>query len=214
MKALGIYTALDLYNESLQLIEQYFNKPIIEIWHELHGKSIYELNTSKKIEYKSISRSQTVTPATTNPHILLVRVSEHIEKAFTKARRLDYQVGRIAIFLKTQSFRYDSIEIKLPQRTQYPFLIRDHIRKNFVKLFHKNTPYRATGCVLYDLEKVTEAQQSLFSFNTDLENRLKKLYPLYEKRHIQFGSSLFDKYEREQIYFTKTPSIHLANPVK
>ena len=211
MKALGIHTALDLYNEPLQIVERSFNKPLVEIWQELHGKQIYQLNTGSKTEYKSIMRSHTVTPATTDPQLLFVRVLDHVEKAFAKARRLDYHVGRLSIFLKTQAFAYHSVEIRLPYKTQFPFLIRQYIRKAFKKVFRSGIQYRATGCTLYDLEKITEAQQSLFTFNKELESRLKKLYPLYENRNIRFGSSLFDKHEHERKYFTKTPSIHLAN---
>jgi DNA polymerase-4/DNA polymerase V len=210
MKALGIYTAWDLYNEPLEIVEESFNKLIIEIWHELHGKQIYELSTDKKTTYKSIMRSNTVVPATTDYQVLLARIYDHVERSFLKARRLEYQVGKLSIFLKTQSFTYHSIDVKLPHKTQYPFLIRDPIKKAFEKLYRKNTPYRATGCTLSDLEKITEAQQSLFNYNNTLEDRLKKLYPLYDKRHIRFGSSLFDKKLKDEKQFMKTPSINLS----
>lgn len=213
MKALGIYTALDLYNEPLEIIEESFNKLIVEIWHELHGKLIYELNTDKKTTYKSIMRSNTVVPATTDFYVLQARILEHVEKSFLKARRLDYQVGKLSLFLKTQAFTYHSIDVKLPHKTQYPFLIREPIRRAFKRLYIKNTPYRATGCTLYDLEKITEAQQSLFTYNNSLEDRLKKLYPLYDKRDIRFGSSLFDKRMREEKRFMKTPNINLSHLV-
>lgn len=208
MERLGIYNALDLYREPLETIERYFNKNIIEIWHELHGRQIYGLSIGKKTEFKSIRKSHTVTPATTNAKILLARIFEHIEKAFAKARKLNYQVGRISIFLKTQEFTYQSVEIKLSKKMQYPFLIRNEIKEAFAKIYRRNTPYRASGCTLYDLEKISESQQYLFNFDSKVEDRLKKLYPLYERRDIQFGSNLYEPQRKLKRHF-KSPTIKI-----
>src|SRR3990172_2290490 len=193
MKTLGLESAYDFVHEQEKIITKLFNKPIVEIWNELQGNQIYQLNTAKTITYQSISKTHTVTPATMDKNILFVRLMEYIEDAFTKARRYDYQVGRMSIFLKTQQFRYYATEIRLPEKTQYPFLIRKDVRKGFDKIYHQHTLYRASGCTLYDLEKTTESQPMLFHATADIEEKLKHLYPLFEENKIKFGISLFDK---------------------
>jgi membrane peptidoglycan carboxypeptidase len=49
----------------------YFNKSVLELWHELQGNRIYSLNTAQKTTYQSIQKTQTYTPATNNKEILL-----------------------------------------------------------------------------------------------------------------------------------------------
>ena len=192
LKSFGLHTAYDFVHENEAIIAQKFNKLIVEIWHELRGKQIYQIDTAKKTTYQSITKTHTVTPATTDSNVLLARLLEHIEDAFTKARRYNYQVGRISIFLKTQKFTYETTEIKLTEKTAYPFLIRREIRQAFQKIYRRHTPYRASGCTLSDLQNTAESQPSLFHATNDVEEKLKNLYPLFDNNKIQFGSSLFD----------------------
>ncbi len=201
MRSLGIQTALDFITQPVGVINTHFNKTVLEIWYELQGHQKYHLNTEHKTAYKSIQNTQTHTPATNNHKILLSRTLDHIEKAFIKARRHDYQVGSIHIFLKTQKFTYRSTLIKLPQKISYPFLIRQLIEEGFNRIYNSKNLYRATGCTLFDLEKTTCTQQSLFSPHKEVEERLKKLYALVDQKKIGFASRLFDRQKSRKTYF-------------
>ncbi len=208
LQRMDIFTAYDLINEPLSIIKKYFTKPIVEIWDELHGKKIYEIDTSKKTTYASITRSQTVTPAISDSHILYARLLEHIEKAFLKARGLNYAVGKLVLFLKTQNFTYDAIEINLPEKTAYPYMIREHIRRGFQKIYHKNHLYRASGCTIHNLVKMDCLQTSLFC-NTYQEEKIKKVYSLVDLKRIRFASCLFDKQIPHDTKSMEFPSISL-----
>jgi nucleotidyltransferase/DNA polymerase involved in DNA repair len=201
LESLGIKTALDFVQQPEHIISSYFNKSVMEIWHELKGIRIYKLTTDAKTTYKSIQKTQTYTPATNNKEVLLARLLDHIEKAFIKARRHNYRVGAIHIFLKTQKFTYHATLIKLPEKTMFPFLIRPLIHTAFDKIFNPKTLYRASGCTISEFEKADAFQEALFSPYKETEEKLKKFYPLIDQRKVAFGSTLYKKTHKTKTYF-------------
>lgn len=192
LNKLNIYTALDFALKPEEFIVSYLSKPFYEIWQELRGNQVYTLNTQEKNTYRSITRSQTFYPPITSPDILWARLITHIEDAFSKARTLNYNIGKIVLFLKTQEFKYHTYEIKLGTKTSYPLLVKPQIKKAFYHIFKSHTLYRTTGCTITDLEDNSVTQPSLFQDKIK-EEKTKKIYTLYEKKKIDFGSSLFDK---------------------
>lgn len=198
LRKLGIYTALQFALQSEEFIVNRLTKPFFEIWQELRGNKVYELDLEGKRSYKSITRSETFHPATNNPDMLWARLFHHIEDAFYTARNCHYQVKTLAIFLKTQDFNYHVSEIKLQESVSYPFLVRNIIKKAFEKIHQKKVLYRATGCTLRELQEASIIQPSLFSQNQELKEKVKKIYPLYEAKKIDFGSMFFDKQTVEE----------------
>lgn len=192
LRKLNIVTAYDFAHKDEWFIRERFSKPFYEIWRELNGHMVYAVNAEAKREYKSIMRSQTVTPPTTNPTLLWARLLEHIEQSFLKARNYNYAVGKVSIFLKTQNFHHHATEIKLSEATSYPLPLHDELKKAFLKIYRKDTLYRATGATISDLRERQTRQASLFG-NEELFQKAKKLYPLYDSKKIDFGTSLFDK---------------------
>lgn len=193
LQKLGIHTALQFALQPEELITSRLTKPFFEIWRELRGNKMYELNMSEKKSYQSITRSQTFHPPTNDFDIVWARLFHHIEDAFYTARNCQYQVKSLTIFLKTQEFKYHVSEIKLQESIAYPFLIRGIIKKAFEQLYQKNLLYRTTGCTLTQLQENATIQQSLFSQNAKLQEKVKKIYPLYEAKKVDFGSMFFDK---------------------
>ena len=194
LRSFNIHTALDFTQQSEMFIKKHLSKPFFEIWRELRGEKVYELNIDGKTTYKSISKTGTFAPATNDPDILWAKLLFHIEEAFTKARSFRYRVGKVILFLKTQTFSYHTSEIKLLEKTAFPLLIRKELKEHFVKAYRKNAIYRATGCIISDLEETTCTQQTLFSsFHSSMEGKVRKIYPLYENKKVDFGTALFDK---------------------
>lgn len=193
LQKLGIYTALQFALQSEEFITSRLTKPFFEIWRELRGNKLYELNLNEKRSYQSITRSQTFHPPTNNPDILWARLSHHIEDAFYTARNCTYQVKNFVIFLKTQEFQYHASEIKLQEPVAYPFLVRNMIKKAFEKIHKDKVLYRSTGCTLTQLQETSTIQPSLFTQNRELKEKVKKIYPLYEAKKVDFGSMFFDK---------------------
>ncbi|OGK31274.1 hypothetical protein A3I56_02425 [Candidatus Roizmanbacteria bacterium RIFCSPLOWO2_02_FULL_43_10] len=192
LKALGIYTAEDFVQTSKIILISHFPKPVIQTWYELQGVAQFGLSIGPKTEYQSIQKTRTLTPPTTNPQLLLSRIFHHIESAFSKARKLGYQVEGLSLLLKTQSFHYYTIEVPLPQPVEYPYLIRSLVKNAFTSLYKPGELYRTTGCTLYHLHKASLVQEQLFDHEKILKARLRAIYPLYEKKQIRFGSDLFE----------------------
>lgn len=193
LKRFNIKTAYDFSAQSENFIKKHFPKPFYEIWQELNGTSLFKVNPSLKKEYKSITKSHTVVPATNDKNILWARTLTHIEQAFLKARRYNYSVGRIYIFLKTQNFKYCGIEIQLSEKTPFPIMIRRRLHDAFEKIYKSNDLYRATGATIYGFSENNTTQQSLFFGNTKLKEKAEKIYPLYDSRKVNFGTILFEK---------------------
>ncbi|MBI3366289.1 DNA polymerase IV [Candidatus Roizmanbacteria bacterium] len=193
LQKLGIYTALQFTLQSEEFITSRLTKPFFEIWRELRGDKVYELNTNEKKSYQSITRSQTFHPPTNDVDILWARLFHHVEDAFYTARNCQYQVKSLVLFLKTQEFKYHVLEITFQESVAYPFLVRGIIKKTFQKLYQKKILYRSTGCTLTHLQENTTVQPSLFTQNGKLQEKVKKIYQLYEAKKIDFGSMFFDK---------------------
>lgn len=212
LKKYEVKTALDFVKKSETFIQKNLSRPFYEIWQELRGEKIYELSTQSKQTYKGITRSQTFSPSTNNKDILWAKLSAHIEDAFAQARRYNYLVGKISPFLKTQDFQYCSTDIKLKEKVAYPYLIHKHLRHAFDLIYKKNSHYRSTGCHISDLQENTLSQLTLFEGNKNKEEKIKKIYSLYETKKIDFGSMLFDKqrYEKKPKPKLKMPFIELT----
>jgi DNA polymerase-4/DNA polymerase V len=189
---LGITTAFDFANKPEIFIKRNFSKPFFEIWQELNGHIVYAVNPNAKREYKSITRSQTVTPPTNNKDILWARLLSHVEDCFLKARNYNYAVKKLTLYLKSQDFHHHAIEIKLLEATAFPITIRKELQEGFEKVYKPNVLYRATGCTIYDFSENSQKQASLFFTNSNLEQKAKKIYPIFESKKVDFGTSLFD----------------------
>lgn len=191
LKELNIHTAFDYISHSEAFIKKHLSKPYLETWRELQGIMMYKINTQAHTEYKSLSKISTFTP-TRDKDVLWAKLMSRVEEAFEKARRYHYNVGRIGLVLKTQAFTFQGIEIKLSEKACYPYLIKDKLREGFLKIFNPGTLYRATMCNLNDFEETTSHQSLLFPEKKVLQEKIKKIYPLYEKHQIKFGTSLLD----------------------
>ncbi len=193
LKKMGINTALQFASLSEEFILSHLTKPFYEIWRELKGIPVYELNFYGRTTYRSVTRSETFAPATNNADILFARLLAHVEAAFSEVRSLGYQVGKLLIYLKTQEFRYNSFELKINPKTAYPFAIHEEIKEAFKKIYQKPSLYRATGATVYDLAITDDEQKQLFADNKVSNDKIKKIYPLFEGKKVDFGTVLFDK---------------------
>jgi DNA polymerase-4/DNA polymerase V len=189
---LGITTAFEFANKPETFIKRNFSKPFFEIWRELNGEMVFTVNPDAKREYKSITRSQTVTPPTNNKDILWARLLSHVEDCFLKARNYNYAVKKLTLYLKSQDFHHHAIEIKLLESSVFPITIRKELQEGFEKIYKPNILYRATGATISEFVENNQKQASLFFANSSLEQKAKRIYPIFESKKVDFGTSLFD----------------------
>jgi len=120
------------------------------------------LTTWPKEFSKSISQSRTFNPLTTDRHFLWSELLSQLQRAFLKARRSNYQAGKVFIFLKTKELNYRLYSFKLLAEAVDPFLIKERLKKGFEKIYQKKVFYQAVGCYLTELGKSPLFQSSLF----------------------------------------------------
>jgi len=182
----GINTALEFASQDFEWIKTHVTKPHVEIWQELHGNSVYPVTTQSKESYKSISKTKTFTPASTDLEFVFSQLSKNIENACIKARRHSLSAKRFCFFIKTQQFRYRGAEIKLELATSAPNEIINLARQNFSEVWRKNERYRATGVVLMDLSTTQTAQLDLFGKKIK-ENKFARIFEQVDKVSEKFG---------------------------
>lgn len=192
LRKLGVSTAYEFAKKPDWFIKQNFSKPYQEIWNELNGQMVYAVNPNTKRDYKSITRSQTVTPATNDKNILYSRLLSHVEDAFFKARNFNYAVKRMFLFLKDQNFHHHGVEVKFTEPTSFPIMVREDIQNAFQSIYKKGVLYRASGATISEFSENNQKQPSLFYSDPGMEKKAKSLYPLFDNKKVDFGTSLFD----------------------
>jgi DNA polymerase-4/DNA polymerase V len=199
---LGIKTALEFATKPESFIKRHFSKPFFEIWSELNGKKIYDVNPQLKKDYKSISKEKTFTP-TKNKETVYANLIENLENACFKARKYALCAKRLIIFTKAQDYTYTAYEIKLSRPTNYPEDIFPFVKKEFERIFNKGTTYRQTGVVLLNLTSANTKQLSLFEDPVKAE-KIERLYSVFDELKVKFGkhiimhAAVLNKTEKEK----------------
>lgn len=196
LNKLGIYTALQFIQKDFDWVKSRFTKPHQEIWQELKGQMVYEVDKNKKSTYQSISKTKTFTPPSNNREYVFSQLSKNTENSCIKLRRYNLATKKIFFFLKTQDFNYHGYEFKLIRPTDDPISIIRVINKYFDLVFKDNTLYRATGIILLDLTENAFIQADLFN-EVALAEKISKIFgsvdaisKRYGKHSIFLGSSL------------------------
>ena len=181
----GIHTALDFAKADEEWIEKNLSKPYRSIWYELHGDVVFQLETEKKTAFKSISKTKTFTPPSSDKEFVFAQLSKNVENACIKARRYKQASAQIFAFLKTNDFRYQAMQIELMRSTSLPHMVVTALRKPFEKIYRPGTLYRSTGVVLTDLEPELN-QPDLFG-EIEATTKLYKVYEYMDKMSEKYG---------------------------
>lgn len=197
LQKVGIKTAYDFaLKDEAWLQDRKLSKPYKELWFELRGRFVKELNTEHNLDIGSIMTTRTFTPATSDRATVISQLSKNIENACAKARRYKVLVRDITFMLKTQEFTYKSIEVALPVATTNAINILAHVLEHFDGAYKKNTLYRATGISLRRLVPEEKMQNDLFGIleqeqsNTELLKAIDGVNKKYGRQTLFLGSSM------------------------
>lgn len=186
LQKFGIRTAFDFASREEVFVKDTVNKPIFEIWKELNGEVVFELDVEGRETYQSISKTKTFTPPTRDPKFIAAQLSKNIENACIKARRWGLATPVIFFFLKTQEFKYHGCEIKLSHATCIPQDILAAVREQFPRVFKRGTLYRATGVALMQLQDANKTQLDLFGSVLKTE-AMKDVYESVDQISAKYG---------------------------
>jgi DNA polymerase-4/DNA polymerase V len=182
----GVITALDLASKEKGWIKNHLTKPHFEIWEELRGNSVNQVNTQQKNDCQSISKTRTFTPASNNKEFVFSQLSKNVENACIKARRYQLFCKKFCFFLKTRQFRYYAAEVLLDRATSVPSEIIGMARKYFNEVYKTETLYRATGITLLDLSHELPSQMDLFKKSAKAE-KFTRIYEQVDTLSDKFG---------------------------
>jgi DNA polymerase-4/DNA polymerase V len=186
MNSLGIVTAYDFISKPFQYVCEKFSKPHQEMWRELHGEYVWPLVTEEKTSYASISKTKTFTPPSSDSEYLMAQLTRNLENACIKARRHGLVAKKIVVYLRTQHFADTAVEAKITRASNFPNDLVSHVRTLFASIYKLQTPYRATGIVLADLEPESSIQSSLFESVIQVE-KMHRVYAAIDSLDAAFG---------------------------
>jgi len=186
LKKFGITTALQYAARDEQFIKKHLSRPYHDIWHELNGRSVLPVTAESKSSYQSISKTKTFTPPSRDETFVFAQLSKNLENACIKARRYKLAATRLIIFLRTQDFRDNGIEMKLNNPSAYPSDLFGLLREGFNHVYNLCSFYRQTGVVLAGLVSDSGIQHTLFDDTARIE-KMAKIYSAVDQLSEKFG---------------------------
>ena len=193
----GVFTAWDYVKRPEAWIKQLWGKIGVELWHELRGEMVYQLNTEEKTSYDSISKTKTFTPPSDDPAYVKAQLFRNAESAFIKLRRYHLCAQRLVVYLRQQDFRGSAVEADLSRPTTCPIEAFPLIEKMFAELFKSKTLYRSTGVILSRLEADGGLQFDLFEDPLlmikmhKIGEVIDEINAVYGKHTVRSGSGLY-----------------------
>jgi len=182
----GIFTGLDFIRVSHGWVRDNLSKPFFEIWQELQGTSVYDVDCDTKKPAQSIQKVKTFTPPSDSREYIFSQLSRNIENACIRARRHGLAAREVTFFLRTQDFRHFGVRAQFSRATVFPNKIIHVLEGMYRELFHSRHLYRATGVVLSKLTSDASAQLDLFGDHLEIE-KMNRLYDSVDALDKKFG---------------------------
>jgi len=196
LSKLGVFTALDFASKNSGWIDHnHISKPYRETWLELQGYFQKKLSLKPDIP-KSIIRSRTFSPPSSDKEFVFSQLSKNIESASAKARSHGLRAGLFYFYLKTQDFQYQGKDISLMIPSSSPNDIISLVKKYFCEVWRSGVVYRASGISLRGFISNKETTNDLFGESVKTEKSavvfhcLDKLSAKYGEHTVFMGSSL------------------------
>lgn len=197
LKKYGLNTAYDFVVKPQKWASGLLHKPGRELWNELRGNSVWDVQTEPKNSYATIVKSKTFSPASSDPDFVYAKLTKNAESAFIKSRRYKLKANRLAVILRTSNFEHYGLEAKLSRAAASYIETAPLISVLFEKLFSHNTFYRSTMIVLGGLEIDDVEQYDLFEDRPRIENMrratemIDRINKKYGKHKIRSAATLF-----------------------
>lgn len=192
----GIRTAYEFTEQREEWLADNFPEPVRALWHELRGTKLFKVESVGREAHKSIQKTRSFPPGTSDQEFLLAELSRDVERACRKARMHRLAAREFSFFLKTKDFRYRHTEAKLPCSTCLPQDINSVLRKLFSRVYEPGIIYRAAGVTLRGLIPADLIQLDAFGIAQRGESmcglfrRIDRLEAKFGRRTIHLASSM------------------------
>lgn len=188
MEKLGVRTALEFAEKDAHWLElNKISKPYRDIWTELRGGFVKQLNTASDDSMGSLMKTQTFTPPSNDRAFVLSQLARNIEGVCTKARRHGVRGRTASFYLKTQDFHYAGLSLELSLPLADPREFMRLVEENFDKVFEPGVLYRATGFTLRSITAEHAVMNDLFGDSERAEAKSRILETIDTLNH-KFGN--------------------------
>lgn len=182
----NLYTVGDFLKLSSRYIQVKFDKGLREIWYELSGVPV--MSFSEKEAQKSIQKTRTFQPKSSDKTIVASHLAKNIERAFWKARRMNIAPREIHLFLKTSEFRYKRKTLSFGKGMVNQSAVIHEAQKFCDEMITGEIMYRSTGVTLSSLYPVN-VQYDLFG-EFESNSRLLSMYKAIDDLALKYGKSV------------------------
>lgn len=201
---LGVRTALEFAEKDAYWLEaNKISRPYRDIWTEMRGGFVKQLNTTSDDSIGSIMKTQTFTPPSSDRAFVLSQLARNIEGACIKARRHNVKARTASFYLKTQDFTYGGLSIELSVPLADPREFLRLIELEFDKVFEEGVLYRATGFTLRSITAEHALTADLFGDSVRAETKSRIFETVDGLNHkfgngtVHFGSSFTARLDAE-----------------
>lgn len=189
LKALGVYTALDLKNSDPTKIKKAFSIIEEKIVYELRGVSCLESISVLKSK-KSIAHTRSFGRYVTDLEELEEALVLYISKAAEKLRKQNSRAQSICVYIRTNRFSQDlqyqnSITVALTSPSSDTFELIKHAKSGLRSIFRSGYKYRKLGVILSDFVWSDFEQFDLF--NKVNNQKSDKLMDVLDKINSKIG---------------------------
>ncbi len=138
-----------------------FSLPVQELWHELHGRMMFTVNTSVTAP-KSLQSTRSFTPASTDQAFITAELLHNVDVVFARMRGYGLVTNAISIFIKTPERLYRTVSFPLIHYTDNPLAVTDIIAREVRRLMKRGERYKSTGITVWNLRSAGFVQEDLF----------------------------------------------------
>jgi len=170
LQRFGIKTVSDFIARGELFVMRHTNAPLLTTYKELKGIAVFEVTTTKKTSYATITKSHTF-EKTIQEQEVYRQCIVNLERACYKLRVHNMKAASITVFLKTQNFIITSENLHIEQTSNIPLDFIPALQKMFVKMYKKGREYRATGVTLSEIQNIKNSQLSFLVDQKHAEKR-------------------------------------------
>ena len=181
----GLINALLFADLPLDQLSRILSKPYQEIWHELNGVSVFDASSHNEPP-KSIMRTGTFSPASSDPIFLLSQLALHVEDACFALRRHNLSTKSFSFFIKSKDFRYYRTECTLSDRVSTPQEILKAIQTKFKDIYSRDILYRASGVAFHGLREADIFTFDMFGGH-EKRNKWDEVYKVLDKLEEKYA---------------------------
>jgi DNA polymerase-4/DNA polymerase V len=186
LKKKGLRTVMDYVRRPEGWAGKLLGKVGRELWHELRGQAVYEIQTEAQPPKGTIIRSKTFTPPSADRELVYAHLVRNAESAFTRARHHHVRPRTLGVVLRRQDFHHDGLEATLDRPTAVTLEALPLIRELFDRVFAAGVDYRATLVALGGLENDSSQQLELFEDRPRID-ALQRVEAAVDAVNEQFG---------------------------